>query len=45
MKTVYMCFSTDIIPSGHINVIQKAARLGRVVAGVLGDRCVAIYAK
>lgn len=45
MKTVYMCFSTDIIHSGHINVIQKAARLGRVVAGVLCDRCVAIYEK
>lgn len=45
MKTVYMCFSTDIIHSGHINIIQKAARLGRVVAGVLCDRCVAIYEK
>lgn len=45
MKTVYMCFSTDIIHSGHINIIQKAARLGRVIAGVLCDRCVAIYEK
>lgn len=45
MKTVYMCFSTDIIHSGHINIIQKAAQLGRVVAGVLCDRCVAIYEK
>jgi len=40
-----MCFSTDIIHSGHINIIQKAAQLGRVVAGVLCDRCVAIYEK
>lgn len=45
MKTVYMCFSTDIIHSGHINIIQKAAQLGKVVAGVLCDRCVAIYEK
>lgn len=45
MKTVYMCFSTDIIHSGHINIIQKAAQLGRVVAVVLCDRCVAIYEK
>lgn len=45
MKTVYMCFSTDIIHSGHINIIQKAAQLGRVIAGVLCDRCVAIYEK
>lgn len=45
MKTVYMCFSTDIIHSGHINIINKASQLGSVVAGVLCDRCVAIYEK
>lgn len=45
MKTVYMCFSTDIIHSGHINIIRKAARLGRIIAGVLCDRCVAMYEK
>lgn len=45
MKTVYMCFSTDIIHSGHINIINKAAQLGNVIAGVLCDRCVAVYEK
>ena len=45
MKTVYMCFSTDIIHSGHINIINRAAQLGAVTAGVLCDRCVAIYEK
>lgn len=45
MKTVYMCFSTDIIHSGHINIISKASQLGNIIAGVLCDRCVAIYEK
>ena len=45
MKTVYMCFSTDIIHSGHINIISKASQLGSIIAGVLCDRCVAIYEK
>ena len=42
-RTVYMCFSTDIIHSGHIAIIRKAARLGRVIAGVLSDDVVASY--
>ena len=28
MKTVYMCFSTDIIHSGHMAIIDKAAAYG-----------------
>ena len=41
--TVYMCFSTDYIHSGHIAIIKKAARLGRVTVGVLSDEAVASY--
>lgn len=37
MKTVYMCFATDVIHEGHLNVVRKAAEYGRVVAGVLCD--------
>lgn len=37
MKTVYMCFATDVIHEGHMNVVRKAAEYGRVVAGVLCD--------
>ena len=37
MKTVYMCFATDVIHEGHMNVIRKAKEYGRVVAGVLCD--------
>lgn len=42
-KEVYMCFSTDIIHGGHINIIEKAAKLGKVTVGVLSDRAVASY--
>ena len=42
-RTVYMCFSTDIIHSGHIAIIKKAQRLGRLIIGVLSDEAVASY--
>lgn len=37
--------STDIIQTGHINIIEKAAELGEVTVGVLCDECVAMYEK
>lgn len=43
MKKVYLCFSTDIIHGGHINIIQKAAKLGEVIIGLLTDKAVASY--
>ena len=43
MSKVYMCFSTDIIHSGHINIIKKAAELGELIIGVLSDEAVASY--
>lgn len=42
-KTVYMGFSTDMIHSGHISIIQKAAQLGTVIVGLLSDEVVASY--
>lgn len=42
-KTVYMCFSTDIIHSGHIQIIRKAEKLGNLVIGVMSDEVVASY--
>ena len=42
-KTVYMCFSTDMIHSGHIGIIKKAAALGKLTVGVLSDEVVASY--
>ena len=37
MKTVYMCFSTDILHSGNIAIIRRAAQLGELTVGVLTD--------
>ncbi len=42
-RTVYMCFATDIIHSGHIAIIKEARKLGRVVVGVLSDEAIASY--
>ena len=36
-KTVYTCFSTDVIHAGHLNIIKEAKKLGRVVVGALSD--------
>ncbi|WP_295156124.1 phosphoenolpyruvate mutase [uncultured Ruminococcus sp.] len=42
-RSVYMCFSADMIHSGHIAIIKKAARLGRLTVGVLSDEAVCSY--
>ena len=42
-RTVYMCFSTEYIHSGHIAIIKKAKRLGRLTVGVLSDEAVASF--
>lgn len=42
-RIVYMCFSSDIIHGGHIAIIKKAQKLGKLVIGVLSDEAVASY--
>lgn len=42
-RTVYMCFSTDIIHGGHIAIIKKAQKLGKLIVGVLSDEAVTCY--
>ena len=42
-RTVYMCFASDIIHGGHISIIRKAARLGKLTIGVLSDEAVTSY--
>lgn len=42
-RTVYMCFSTDIIHSGHIAIINKAKKLGNLIVGVISDETIASY--
>ena len=42
-RIVYMCFSSDIIHGGHIAIIRKAQKLGKLYIGVLSDEAVASY--
>ena len=42
-RTVYMCFASDIIHGGHIAIIKKAQKLGKLIIGVLSDSAVASY--
>jgi len=45
MKTVYLAMSVDVIHPGHINIINKAAKLGELIVGVLTDDAIASYKK
>lgn len=42
-RTVYMCFSTEYIHSGHVEIIKKARRLGRLIIGILSDEAVSSF--
>ena len=43
MKKVYTCFCTDIIHDGHLNIIEEAHKLGRVIVGALSDEALIRY--
>lgn len=36
-KKVYVCFATDILHAGHINIIENAKKYGDVIVGALSD--------
>lgn len=42
-KIIYVGMSADLIHHGHLNVINRARQLGRVVVGLLTDEAVASY--
>lgn len=42
-RVVYMCFSADVIHGGHIDIINKARKYGKLVVGVLSDEAVASF--
>ncbi len=42
-RTVYMCFSTDILHSGHMAILKRARKLGKLIVGVLSDEAVISY--
>lgn len=43
MKTVYACFCTDVIHEGHLNIIERAHRYGKVIVGALSDEALIRY--
>ncbi len=43
MKKVYVGMSADIIHPGHLNIINEAAKLGKVIVGLLTDEAIASY--
>ena len=42
-RSVYMCFATDILHGGHIAIIRRAQRLGKLTIGVLSDEAISGY--
>lgn len=36
-KTVYTCFTTDVIHEGHLNILNEAQKYGKVIVGILAD--------
>lgn len=42
-RSVYMCFSADVLHGGHMAILRRAAGLGRLTVGVLSDQAVASY--
>ena len=42
-KIVYVPLAVDILHSGHLNIINRAKKYGKVVIGLLSDNAVAEY--
>lgn len=40
---VYVGMSADLVHHGHVNIIQEARKLGKVVVGLLTDEAIASY--
>ncbi|MCI8870084.1 MAG: phosphoenolpyruvate mutase [Lawsonibacter sp.] len=43
MKTVYTCFTTDVIHQGHRSLIRQARKYGEVTVGVLSDEAMVCF--
>ena len=42
-KIVYVGINYDIMHPGHINILKKASKYGRVIVGLLTDTAIASY--
>ncbi len=45
MKTAYICFTTDVIHEGHLNIINEAKKYGKVIAGVLSNEALVQFGR
>lgn len=43
LAVVYVPMAADLVHAGHVNIITKAAALGRVVVGLFTDEAIASY--
>ena len=43
MKKVYIAMAADIIHHGHLNIINEARKLGKVIIGLLIDNAISSY--
>jgi len=43
MKTIYLPMAADIINSGHLNVIKKAKKYGKIIVGLFTDTAITEY--
>lgn len=43
MKKVYVGLAADLFHHGHLNVINEAKKLGRVIVGLVTDKAIASY--
>ncbi|MCK5707854.1 MAG: phosphoenolpyruvate mutase [Candidatus Aureabacteria bacterium] len=43
MKKVYVGMAADVFHTGHLNIINEAKKLGKVVVGLLTDAAIASY--
>ena len=44
-KKVYVGMSADLIHPGHLNIINRASKLGYLIIGLLTDKAIASYKK
>ena len=44
-KKIYLGLSLDIIHHGHINLINKAAKMGDLIVGLLTDKAISSHKK
>ena len=42
-KIVYVPLAVDILHTGHLNIINKARKYGKVVIGLLSDAAISEY--